>query len=179
MKVCHKCGRRHSDTSIVCTDCGEVLGPPITPEEVQVIENAVRREIEIASAYNDDPFTPTLLEKVLAYSSMGLCLVLAILFVVFWGNLNLASVMESIFSLLFFGGCIVSCLFSRQIWEFEKFRLHFKIHDADLAEPSGAYWTGRGISIYVTFILALVCLVAAIVHMINPTEGLGILAVFE
>ena len=179
MKICHKCGHRHGDSSIVCADCGEVLGPAISQEEVRVIEEAVRREIDIAAAYNDDPFVPTTFEKVIAYSAMGLCLVLAIFFVVFWSSLNLASVTESIFSLLFFSACIFSALFPRLGWAWEKFSLRWRIRNADQAEPSDWFWISRKITLYLSLIIGVTCLVAAIVHMINPTEGLGILAIFE
>lgn len=65
MKRCKNCGAIQNDTHMLCIDCGERLGPPLTKQDEQEVEKEVAKKLKKLSD-KKDYFHVSRLDKIVA-----------------------------------------------------------------------------------------------------------------
>jgi len=149
MRNCPKCGAILSNERTICLDCGEALsGPYLSAQEAAAIQREITR---IPKNIKDDYLSTTRIEKLFGFLSVAG--IAATIFVAVLLNGKYDNSFEIILSVPFFLASILSAFCLRLGWEIEKFRMSFRVHNAQKLEPSDWYLLMNKITIYAGFII--------------------------
>jgi hypothetical protein len=160
MKICDNCGAKQSDDRFYCIDCAERLGESIPDNVAKKIE----RETEDKFNELHDPLHVSLEYKLVGIFSLIGIIVLIVFMIIY--KRNFVKAPESLCSIILFAACAVYALIPKTIWKYDKFRLRIWLDNVDNAQPSDYYRISRKIVIYAFFILALLLMVFAMIHLI-------------